>query len=429
MMITRKACAFISLFIFLVSPGKAIQPNDTIIKNKIYKKSVKTAQIYRKGWKLSYPVMDIRSGNHLELSFDDLADNVTNYQYTIAHCSADWRPSDLVKEDYIDGFTSAEITDYSYSSNTLHHYIHYRVKLPNRDIKPKLTGNYALVVYEDYNSGNVVLTKRFSLYKRQVNIKTDLKRPTMAQYSDNGQELDFSINHTNYSVNDPYNELKVVIRQNNRWDRALVGLTPKFVHGGELVYDFDNKNVFEGGNEFRYFGIQSVRYKSQQIKEIVFADPYYHIELRRDISRKLQGYSFQKDINGKYYIDVQESEREVTRADYVFVHFSLVTDYALPGKEVYIAGDIANWEYNKSNLMEFNRETGAYERILMLKQGYYNYQYVVRNKADNTLNTISMEGSHYQTENDYLIFVYHQNPSGRYDKLIGYKKINSLKRM
>jgi hypothetical protein len=296
-------------------------------------------------------------------------------------------------------------------------------------VRPLYSGNYVLLVYEDYDQKNVVLTKRFSLYERRVSIDAEMKRATLAKYSEEGQELDFRVDYGSYRINDPYHELKVVVRQNNRWDRAVVGLMPKFVHGTKLIYDFDEENVFEGGNEFRFFGIQSTRYKSQRIKNIVFADPYYHIELRNDASRKRRGYSFHEDINGKYYIDVQESERDNLQADYVLVHFSLVTDYPLPGKEVFIGGELANWEYGKHNKMEFNPETGAYERILMLKQGYYNYEYVVRTKSTGALDNTYFEGSYYQTENDYLIFVYHRSPSGRYDKLVGYQKINSLKRM
>lgn len=421
------AFALLLLFFGMKSPLAA--QTDTVLTNATYKSSVKTVEISREGWKLSYPVMELGSSSHLVLSFDDLADNAKNYQYTIIHCTADWRPSDLVQGDYIEGFTSSEIDDYDYSFNTLHNYIHYEISLPNNDINLSLSGNYVILVYEDYDRANVVLTKRFSLYKKQVNIEADIKRATLAQHSGYGQEMDFSINYGSYRINDPYSELKVMVRQNNRWDRSVVGLMPKFVHDSKLIYEFDDENVFKGGNEFRFFGAQSVRYKSQQIKEIVFADPYYHIELRKDRPRETSGYSYHEDINGKYYIDVQESERDALQADYVFVHFSLVTDYPLPGKNVYIAGELAGWEYGKHNKMEFNPQTGAYERVLLLKQGYYNYEYVVRSKSGNFPDDMQLEGNHYQTENDYLIFVYHQRPGGRYDKLIGYVKVNTLDRL
>lgn len=74
--------------------------------------------------------------------------------------------------------------------------------------------------------------------------------------------------------------------------------------------------------------------------------------------------------------------------------------------------------------MTYNYVNKAYETVLYLKQGYYNYQYVLV-EDDKKPNAAFIEGSHYETENDYYILVYYQSYSDRYQQLIGYKKINS----
>ena len=422
--------SFLIFGLLMIIYSQAFSANpDKIFKNKIYKPTIKTVKITKKGWRLSYPVMQVSSNNSLVLSFDELSSDIKDYSYTLIHCTADWKQSNLVKGDYIQGFTSADISDYESSFNTLHDYIHYEVHIPNRNMKPTKSGNYIIKVYKNYNPDSVILTRRFSLFDKKVNIETHLKRPTLAKNNNTGQELDFSVNTSSLRINDPYNEVNVVIKQNNRWDKAIVGLKPKYVRGAKLIYDFEEENVFKGGNEFRYFGMQSLRFQSEQVKDIVFARPYYHVQLRPDISRKAKSYSYHEDLNGKYYIDVQESEKNSLEADYVFVHFSLKRKMPLPGARVYVAGALSNWQYNSTNRMRYNPDNQSYECVMMLKQGYYNYEYVIKRKGRRGPNNIFFEGSHYQTENDYLIYVYHSSPSQRYDRLIGYKKINSLERL
>jgi hypothetical protein len=73
--------------------------------------------------------------------------------------------------------------------------------------------------------------------------------------------------------------------------------------------------------------------------------------------------------------------------------------------------------------MNFNAETNLFEGLLFLKQGYYDYQYLIKEKGK-TLQDISLtEGSHYETNNEYSIFVYYRDPGTLYDQLIGVEKI------
>ena len=74
--------------------------------------------------------------------------------------------------------------------------------------------------------------------------------------------------------------------------------------------------------------------------------------------------------------------------------------------------------------MKYNAETGQYECDIYLKQGYYNYEYVLKKYDGETLNRF-IEGTHYQTVNDYYIFIYHRPTGEQYDQLIGLKKLTS----
>jgi len=56
----------------------------------------------------------------------------------------------------------------------------------------------------------------------------------------------------------------------------------------------------------------------------------------------------------------------------------------------------------------------------LLKQGFYNYQYVlVKKKKNLIIDETFIEGNHWETQNKYTIFLYLQEEGTVYDKLIG----------
>ena len=391
-----------------------------------YKENIKTVLLHKEGWELSYPIIELNGEVKLKLSFDDFNAYVRNYSYTLIHCDADWRESDLLPSDYIEGFVENQIYNYDYSFNTLHKYIHYYLTIPNEDIQPKLSGNYILKVYENYDENDIVLTKRFAIVDSDVDIYAGVKRPSLASYRNSGQEIDFTIQYNFYQINDPFTEIKVVITQNNRWDNAITDLKPLFIRNNNLIYDYNEENVFPGGSEYRSFDIKSIRYQTEYIKQIYLRKPYYHIELYPDKPKPFKVYFFENELNGKYYIDIQEENNSETDADYVFVHFYLPYDVPLIDGNIFVFGALSDWNFTKINQMVYNYEKKTYELTMLLKQGYYNYEYVFVKEGENKANNILIEGSHYETENDYLIYVYHRDNRFRYDKLIGIKIINSL---
>jgi hypothetical protein len=151
------------------------------------------------------------------------------------------------------------------------------------------------------------------------------------------------------------------------------------------------------------------------------------VTLFPDEPKPYKPYFYVIEINGQYYVDVQEGRDKHIEADYVYVHFNLPYEVPLIDGDVYVYGALTDWNLSEQNKMVYNLDNHAYELTLLLKQGYYNYEYVFvkSNKlyADNTF----FEGSHYETENNYLILVYHFESTSKYEKLIGVKFLNSLR--
>jgi hypothetical protein len=395
--------------------------------NHIFKNSIHTVQLHQAGWELSYPVMELGSGDRLALSFDELAEDVGNYYYTFIHCDATWNRSELMETDYLDGFADNQIIDFAYSFNTTVPYLHYELTFPNEDLDFRISGNYILLVYENYDKSQPVLTRRFMVVEKLVNVQAKATRSSRTRYRETGQEIQVTVQHPRYPVYDPYQEMHVVISQNGRWDNAVLFDRPSFVRTGEVVYDFDERNIFMGGNEFRRFDIQSIRFQTEFVQYVDFNHPYYHIALFPAEAKPGRAHFNEPDLNGRYYIKIQEGRTDATEADYVKVYFTLKRAFPFNSGEVYVFGALSDWTCNWKNRMIYNYDAHAYETSMLLKQGYYNYEFAVKEPgqvlADNTI----IEGSHYQTENDYLVYVYHRPSGARYDRLVGYAAINTVK--
>ena len=96
---------------------------------------------------------------------------------------------------------------------------------------------------------------------------------------------------------------------------------------------------------------------------------------------------------------------------------------------MYVSGGLTDWSFKKDNLMVFNPVQQQYECTMLLKQGWYNYEYVYLTDDNKEGVTSKFESSHYETENDYLVLVYYRNPRDRYDRVIGSAIANTLNRI
>jgi hypothetical protein len=187
------------------------------------------------------------------------------------------------------------------------------------------------------------------------------------------------------------------------------------------------KNIFLGGNEFRYFDIKSIRYQSEFIRKIDFIGTAYHVYLYPSDNREFKPYFYWQDFNGKYYVAVQDGRDMDTEADYLYVYFTIPSKYSVPGGKLYVSGALNSWAFNKENVMTWDSDNGEYQCTMLLKQGWYNYEYIFLKEGQLTAEPSVFEGNHYETENDYLILVYYRDHRDRYDRLVGSLVANSAK--
>lgn len=394
--------------------------------NMAYESSIKTVILTQAMGYERFPVIDLNSRQQLDLQFDNMFPESENFQYTFIHCSSDWKPSNLRPNEYITGNMFENITDYSFSNNTFQVYTHYKINFPTQDMMPKLSGNYILKVYREYDESDIVLTRRFMVVDDKYIITPSPKIATDPKFRFTGQEIDFTVNVGDNVVANPLIDVKATILQNLRWDNAKFNIKPRFINGKILDYNYEAENVFLGGNEFRYFDTRNLRFLSYNVQTKYLEGKLKHAVLYRDATRVSQTYLQTIDFNGKIVVDNRDGAvKGEIESDYAMVHFSYLSSKL--DKDVYVFGEFTDWQVKDEFKMEWNEKSQEYQKEILLKQAYYNYFYVTKDQ-NGAANLDETEKNFSNTENDYQILIYNKNQFMQYDELLATISCNSVKK-
>jgi hypothetical protein len=401
---------FISLLFFQINIAQVqeeVNPPDNI-KSIIFKGPTED----------QFPVIKI--GEPIYLEFDDILANEQDYYYKITHCDYDWKKSSLLKSQYLDGIDNQRITDYENSYSTLESYSNYQLTIPNDNVRLKVSGNYVIEIYNSYDE--LQFSRRFLVYKDMVTVASTVKRSRDFNFINEKQVVQFSITSGGLRLINPKKEVKVTILQNYHWPTAISDIPPQYTLGNELVYKYDQETAFYGGNEYLLFDTSDLRAPSSQISSIDLTDLYNHY-LFADNFRNDEPYTYFPDINGDFVIRTLQGDNASRESEYTNVYFSLPYTEFIALDDVYIFGKYNNYALTDENKMTYNEENGMMEATLKMKQGFYNYKYVLKSGDQIKLNDVG--GNFHFTENTYLILVYYRNFGDMYDSLIGIGSANS----
>ena len=380
--------------------------------NSLNSQIIKSIQLKPRGNKNPAPIA--RLGSVLELSFDDLEADNKEYQYKIQHMTYDWKSSNLQSNQYINGFDQNYIIDVTNSFNTLQNYTHYKLTIPNQNTTITKSGNYLLSILNDYDE--VVFTRRFVLYEDITTVGVNVIRSRNTKTVNTQQTVQFIVNHENLFINNPSQEIKVQLLQNNIWETAVTNLAPLFIRNNQLVYNNTIKTNFWGGNEYFNFDNKYIRNTNVNIIKTERRD-LFHNYLYPNTERNDRPYTYFPDINGQFTIRTLDAEDEASEADYAMMHFSLEV-YQPYDKDVYVYGAFNDFQLEEENKMTYNSDEGIYEAKILLKQGFYNYTYVTVD-SNGKVDPTEINGSFFQTENVYNAIIYYRPFGGIFDRVFG----------
>lgn len=406
--------SFIFLFIFTLAKAqeKEIDPPYNI----------KTVSFIQNGSNVP-PIFELGSG--FTFQFDDLFGNEANYYFEIIHCDYNWIPTAIPKTDYVVGMDNQRITDFSNSFNTLQVYTHYRLTFPNQFTQLiRLSGNYMLrILNEDREP---VFSRKFILYESHCTVGAQVKRSRNLSNIDYKQNLEFTILSNDIAFQTPLQNVKVLLLQNGNFHTEIKNIVPQYTIGNQLIYKYDKETQFWGGNEYLYFENKDIRAASNNVAKIGSNNDIYNAFLYTNAARGNQIYTNYEDVNGNFVVKNINGSNNDIEADYAWVYFTLSAPAFRMNKDIYITGMFNNYSLSPEYKMDYNNDKGVFEKAIMIKQGFTNFQYTVADKKGVVDFENAIDGNFYQTENEYTILVYYKEATDRYQRVIGKGNANSI---
>ena len=409
----------------LLNGACLLRAQDFIYDNNVYVDYIKSVKLSHLGLETSYPIVDFGSGyqGRIILSFDDLEGGYKRYTYRVIHCDMNWGPSTQMEEiEYLEGFNYQDIDDYVYSTNGYSDYTHYRLVLPNDDLKWIVSGNYLLVIYDE-DLQVPVITRRFMVAENIVNIAWEVIKPRNVRLIDTHNEIRFSVSYKNVRINQPRFELFATVMQNGNWNTAKIGLEGNYERGEALFFDQFDRISFPALKEFRNFDIRPLSYTTEFVNSIEQDEVETTVLLDLNKKRSTRNFLDEIDANGFFIIDNERYPDPEVSSEYCNVIFSLEVP-TLFERDLFIVGGFSDWQARDEYKLEFDPVNQIYRGEAYFKQGYYDYLFALRND-DGSLDFTTVEGSWFETENDYQIIIYYREFGSFYDRIIAVQNFNS----
>lgn len=387
---------------------------------QIFNRNIKTLTLTVDDDPTLPPYLLYASRQYIDIEWDEMSHDYKRYRYHIDHCDWDWNMTDgIFESDYLEGLNDQLVEDFEKSFNTTQIYTHYRLRVPSKEIRLRLSGNYRVLIYEEDEEDTPVLEARFCIYECEAGIIAQLSSNTDIDFNDRHQQMTLSIGYGSLAVIDPEQELKVVVMQNRRWDSRVEGLIPNVRKPNGIEFTHNRNLIFPAGNEYHRFEILDVHRTATGVDRIDWFEPYYHATLFPAVID--HSYSYTEDQNGVYVVRSSDNYDDWTTAEYVVVHFFLETP-RLEGGDVYVSGWWAGQTFNPDCKMEYDEARECYHAAILLKQGYYSYEFI---QKDGLMQRTM--GSFYETENEYEVLVYFRQQGARYDRLSGFRLMHNTR--
>jgi len=194
-------------------------------------------------------------------------------------------------------------------------------------------------------------------------------------------------------------------------DRTFNTNTRQYSWNADRKFSFTARDIYPG-NEYRQTDIRDINKFNS-----------------KDVSAQFSGFELsrfyklgRRDLNGSYLLTNYKNDF----ATYLNVNFRIKQPEEFLG-DIFLVGSFNNWQLSEQYKLEKN--DGIFTKIIQLKRGIYDYQYVtgyINNGLIKDENWIYLEGNFWDTSNEYHVFLYYRDPNyGGYDRIIGFKKIIS----
>ena len=386
--------------------------------NRIYSPQIKSLQAVVNQDFLSPAVMRLHTDDILQIAFDELSHDYHRYAYNIERCEADWTPSEEVFEsDWLEGFNAIVIDDHEQSVNTIIPYTHYQLQIPNDQCRLKMSGNYRLHIIDDESQKELACVE-FMVTDQTMSLFMEASTNTDIDHNISHQQLSISLNYNNHIVTNPQEQIRMVVRQNDREDNSRLHVSPSFIQANGLRWQHHQQLIFDAGNEYHKYEVLDPSHPTMGIDYINWDGEQYQVY--PFINEPRPHYIYDEDADGAFYIRNSDNRENDTASEYVWVNYRLKAP-ELPFGRIIIQG-MWTTEAPETYLMSYDEKERLYTASILQKQGYYSYQYLWQDQ-DGHLQTLPSEGNFYQTENRYQAYIYYKGTGERTWRLVSYRQL------
>ena len=367
---------------------------------------------------MSPAVLRLGTDDILHIAFDELSHDYHRYTYTLERCEADWTPAQgIFESDWLEGFNAIVIDDHEPSINTIVPYTHYQLQIPNDQCRLKMSGNYRLYIIDDEQQEQLACVE-FMVTEQKMSLFMEATTNTDIDLNTSHQQLDITLNYGNLVVTNPQEQIRMVVRQNDRDDNCRRDIPPTFINNNGLRWQHCRPLIFEAGNEYRKYEVLDPSHPTMGIDYIRWDGEQYQVF--PFISEPRPHYIYDEDSDGAFYIRNSDNVENDIASEYVWVNYRLKAP-VLPSGRIMIQG---HWttETPETYEMTYDATTQLYTASILQKQGYYSYQYLWMDN-DGHQQFLPSEGSFYQTENRYQTYIYYKGTEDRTWRLVSYRQL------
>ena len=386
--------------------------------NRIFSPQIKSLQAVVNQDFLSPAVMRLHTDDILQIAFDELSHDYHRYAYTIERCEADWTPSEeMFESDWLEGFNAIVIDDHEQSVNTIIPYTHYQLQIPNDQCRLKMSGNYRLHIIDDESQKELACVE-FMVTDQTMSLFMEASTNTDIDHNISHQQLSISLNYNNHIVTNPQEQIRMVVRQNDREDNSRLHVSPSFIQANGLRWQHHQQLIFDAGNEYHKYEVLDPSHPTMGIDYINWDGEQYQVY--PFINEPRPHYIYDEDADGAFYIRNSDNRENDTASEYLWVNYRLKAP-ELPFGRIIIQG-MWTTEAPETYLMSYDETERLYTASILQKQGYYSYQYLWQDQ-DGHLQTLPSEGNFYQTENRYQAYIYYKGTGERTWRLVSYRQL------
>lgn len=382
-------------------------------------------RLHPEGAPLGGPFLELGGDAGLVLRYDDLSGDWPEHEWTLVHCTSDWTAfTDLEDWEYLEGWNPAEITTVENSFGGAVAYAHSNARIPSRDLAPSRSGHYLLIVHEAGDPDAVILMRRMVVYERLSSVDIAFRRPLDASKVPTHQRLEVEVElPPGHRWSNPMRDIRLSVIQNTAWPWARHDIPATRVLGNAVTYAQQPELTFAGGDRWRSANLKSLAYLAPGIERISESNnsdgPLWQIRMSRDESRRFRMQSSRRDLKGAFTVHNDRFDDVDLTSDYLGVTFRLEHRDFGSVPDVYLYGALSGWELDPKFKMEYHEASQEFRLDALLKQGWYDYQYVSAEEGPG-----GFEGSHAGTPNRYHVYVHVPDADGT-DRIIGFDALDS----